>query len=130
MAGHRLRDYPYWRDQAPLRDIGEGGPLPENADVVVVGAGYSGLSVALHLARAGRDVVVIDQDRPGEHASTQNFGAVGRTIRHKFTSCKSSHTASIGARICFTNSFMISRWSQKCIRITIGNNQNRKLRPY
>ena len=85
MAGLQIRNYPFWRDQAPLRAIGEAGPLPEKADVVVIGAGYSGLSVALHLARAGRDVVVIEQDRPGEHASTQNFGAYGRTIRHKFT---------------------------------------------
>ena len=99
MSGHRLRDYPYWRDQAPLRDIGEDGPLPEKADVVVVGAGYSGLSVALHLARAGRDVVVIDQDRPGEHASTQNFGAVGRTIRHKFTAVAEEVGLSTAVRI-------------------------------
>jgi len=85
MTGQPLQNYPFWRVDAPLRAIGEEGPLPGKADVVVVGAGFSGLSVALHLARAGRDVVVIDQDQPGFHASTQNAGAAGRTIRHKFT---------------------------------------------
>ena len=99
MAGHRLRDYPFWRAQAPLRAIGEEGPLPGKADVVVVGAGYSGLSVALHLARAGRDVVVIDQDQPGAHASTQNAGAVARTIRHKFTAVTKEVGLSTAVRI-------------------------------
>ena len=30
------------------------------ADVAVIGAGFTGLSAALHLARAGRDVVVVE----------------------------------------------------------------------
>lgn len=80
-----VKDYPYWWEAAPPRPVGENDPLPTRADVLVVGAGYSGLSVALNLARAGRHVVAIDQDMPGRYASTMNFGAVNRTIRLKFT---------------------------------------------
>ncbi|MBF9035535.1 FAD-dependent oxidoreductase [Rhodobacterales bacterium HKCCE2091] len=45
-----------------------------SADVCVVGGGYTGLSAALHLARAGRRVVVIDAWRIGHGASGRNGG--------------------------------------------------------
>ncbi|QWF23215.1 FAD-dependent oxidoreductase [Nocardioides sp. LMS-CY] len=42
------------------------GGLPDRASVVVVGAGYAGLTTALTLADAGVDVVVLEAaDRPG-----------------------------------------------------------------
>ncbi|MEJ6401265.1 NAD(P)/FAD-dependent oxidoreductase [Yoonia sp. 2307UL14-13] len=47
------------------------------ADVCVVGAGYTGLSAALHLARKGLDVVVLDAHRVGFGASGRNGGQVG-----------------------------------------------------
>ncbi len=46
------------------------------ADVAVVGAGYTGLSAALHLAEAGTRVVVLDQGEPGWGASGRNGGQV------------------------------------------------------
>jgi len=48
----------------------------DSADVVVVGAGYTGLSTALHLARAGRGVVVLDAGEPGWGCSGRNGGQV------------------------------------------------------
>ncbi len=47
------------------------------ADVCVVGGGYTGLSAALHLRRAGRDVVLIEANRLGSGASGRNGGQVG-----------------------------------------------------
>jgi gamma-glutamylputrescine oxidase len=47
------------------------------ADVCVVGAGYTGLSAALHLAQAGRDVVLLDAQRVGFGASGRNGGQLG-----------------------------------------------------
>jgi len=47
------------------------------ADVAVVGAGFTGLSAALHLAQAGLSVVVLDAQRVGWGASGRNGGQVG-----------------------------------------------------
>ena len=47
------------------------------ADVCIIGAGFTGLSAALHLARKGLDVVVLDAHRAGFGASGRNGGQVG-----------------------------------------------------
>ncbi len=46
-------------------------------DVVIVGGGYTGLSAAAHLAKAGTDVVLIDAHRFGDGASGRNGGQLG-----------------------------------------------------
>ena len=60
------------------------GPAPDappldgaqQADVVVVGGGYTGLSAALHLAQEGTDVVLLEAETPGFGASGRNNGQV------------------------------------------------------
>ncbi|MBV2143110.1 FAD-binding oxidoreductase [Falsochrobactrum sp. TDYN1] len=47
------------------------------ADVIVIGGGYTGLSAAYHLARQGADVVLIEAARFGDGASGRNGGQFG-----------------------------------------------------
>jgi glycine/D-amino acid oxidase-like deaminating enzyme len=47
-----------------------------SADVAVVGAGYTGLSAALHLAQSGRRVVVVEAQAVGHGGSGRNVGLV------------------------------------------------------
>jgi sarcosine oxidase subunit beta len=52
-------------------------PLPERADVVIIGGGILGLSLAYELARRGtRDVLVLDQAYLNAGASGRNGGGV------------------------------------------------------
>jgi NADPH-dependent 2,4-dienoyl-CoA reductase/sulfur reductase-like enzyme len=44
---------PYWWEAAP-REAPTDVALPARCDVAIIGAGYTGLSAALTLARAGR----------------------------------------------------------------------------
>ncbi|MGR3615109.1 MAG: NAD(P)/FAD-dependent oxidoreductase [Paracoccaceae bacterium] len=48
----------------------------QQADAVVVGAGFTGLSAALHLAESGVSVVLIDSQHPGWGASGRNGGQI------------------------------------------------------
>jgi glycine/D-amino acid oxidase-like deaminating enzyme len=51
-------------------------PLPETADVAVIGAGFTGLSAALALAKRGAKVVVLESETIGWGASSRNGGMV------------------------------------------------------
>lgn len=51
-------------------------PLPDSADVAVVGAGFTGLSAALALAKRGARVVVLESETIGWGASSRNGGMV------------------------------------------------------
>ena len=62
-------------------------PLPQlraeaSAEVVVIGAGYTGLSAVLHVAAAGREVVVFEAAQLGEGGSGLNGGQVIAGLKH------------------------------------------------
>ncbi len=72
---------PWWWEWAPLSES-RAHSLPPQVDCIVVGSGYTGLHAAITLARAGREVLVIDQAALGEGASTRNGGQVGSGNQH------------------------------------------------
>lgn len=47
-------------------------------DTIVLGAGIVGISVALHLQKAGRSVLLVDRRQPGEETSYGNAGLIQR----------------------------------------------------
>jgi gamma-glutamylputrescine oxidase len=51
------------------------------ADVCIVGGGFTGLSAAIHLAEAGADVVLIEADRIASGASGRNGGQIHSGLR-------------------------------------------------
>jgi glycine/D-amino acid oxidase-like deaminating enzyme len=67
-----MKQVPYWLDTAPRFPDRSGNPLPDRADVLVIGGGITGLSTALHCARKGATVVLVEKDRIGSGASGRN----------------------------------------------------------
>ncbi len=52
----------------------------QSADVVVIGAGVSGLTSAYYLAKAGKDVVVVEKGFVGGEASGRNGGMISERV--------------------------------------------------
>ena len=71
---------PYWWDQTPCAEM-EDSSLPAEADVLVIGSGYTGLHCALQTAAAGRTTVVIDAEAAGWGCSTRNGGQISGEIK-------------------------------------------------
>jgi glycine/D-amino acid oxidase-like deaminating enzyme len=80
------------------------GPLAgtQRAQAAVIGAGYTGLSAALHLAEAGRDVVVLEAADIGERASGVNGGQVIPGVKHDPDTLESMLGPSLGGRLVAT----------------------------
>ena len=72
-----FKEQPFWWDSwDPRAAIAQEPPIPNESDVVVIGAGYTGISCALELAAQGVSVTVVDEQAPGMGASTRNGGQV------------------------------------------------------
>src|SRR5579862_7115799 len=67
-------------------------------EVAVIGAGYTGLSTALHLATAGIEGVVIDRHEPGWGASGRNGGQVLPGLRYQRAELRQKFGPELGDR--------------------------------
>jgi glycine/D-amino acid oxidase-like deaminating enzyme len=76
-------------------------PLDQStsADVCVIGAGYAGLSTALHLAERGTQVVVLEAREPGFGGSGRNGGQVIPGLKYDPDEIEAAFGPEQGARL-------------------------------
>lgn len=75
-------------------------PLPPRVDVLVIGAGYTGLSAARETAAAGRSTLVLDAGALGTGCSSRNGGQVAYSIKPTFDELRAQHGSDRAFRIC------------------------------
>ena len=87
-----LAEHPSSWYTATARGVATHPPLDGAAttDVCVVGAGYTGLSTALHLAERGYSVVLLESRRVGWGASGRNGGQLGTGQRREESELEAS----------------------------------------
>jgi glycine/D-amino acid oxidase-like deaminating enzyme len=72
------------------------------AEIAIIGAGYTGLSAALQLSAAGRDVVVLEAVEVGDRASGVNGGQVIPGVKHDPDALEEIFGSTVGARLVKT----------------------------
>jgi len=88
---------PFWWDGQPQFENTD--VLPSTADIVIVGAGYTGLSAALTLSKSGKNVIVLDSEMIGFGASTRNGGMLGSGHKVSTDHAKKKYGEDIAAEI-------------------------------
>ncbi len=79
---------PLWTDQYPRPASLPISELTEKVDVAIVGSGYTGLNAAIVLAKAGADVVVLEQETIGWGASSRNGTMLTPGLKAKLKTIK------------------------------------------
>ena len=69
------------------------------ADVAIIGGGYTGLSAALHLAADGHQPVVLEANSLGWGASGRNGGVVSAKFRLSFADAATAHGMDVARRM-------------------------------
>lgn len=90
---------PFWWEDAGAPTSPPIDVLPGAVDVLVVGAGLTGLTAARTLARRGRSVLVADAGPPGIGASSRNGGMVLAGHRQSLEHFESRYGTELGHRM-------------------------------
>jgi glycine/D-amino acid oxidase-like deaminating enzyme len=99
MMPYKISVAPLWTLSAPMPELAAQSP-PSRVDVLVVGAGYTGLSAARETAQAGRSTLVLDAGAMGAGCSSRNGGQVAHSIKPSLGSLTSKYGADLAFRIC------------------------------
>ena len=67
-----MQEKNYWLTTVEMPVSDGSRPLPEVADVAVIGAGFTGLSAARTLAKRGAKVALLESESIGWGASSRN----------------------------------------------------------
>lgn len=71
----------------------------QQADVAIIGAGYTGLSAAHHIAKSGLSPIVLEANRPGWGASGRNGGVITAKFRLSFREIDAVHGRAMAQRM-------------------------------
>jgi len=66
-----MRNHIFWLDTPISQPVSGAEQAPDRCDVAIIGAGFTGLSTACHLARRGVDAVVFEKETLGGGASAR-----------------------------------------------------------
>lgn len=86
------RETPLWWDDTTFPGTEE-SQLPGTADVVVIGAGFTGLAAAARLGAHGKQTIVVDSGALGEGASGRNAGMIHAGARRGVDFLERKHGA-------------------------------------
>jgi glycine/D-amino acid oxidase-like deaminating enzyme len=81
---------PFWWERSPLAEPSE-QELPAQADVAIIGSGYTGLNAAIQTARGGRHTVVIEANAIGSGCSSRNGGQISTSIKTSYADLAAKH---------------------------------------
>ena len=93
-----FREEPYWWNVA-RPDVLSVVAVDRTYDVVIVGAGLTGLRAAIDLARAGMKVVIFDVEDAGFGASRRNAGYLGRSLKKSYSVLERTHGTNFARRV-------------------------------
>jgi glycine/D-amino acid oxidase-like deaminating enzyme len=99
MIPNEISVTPLWMQHAAMPPP-SAEALPGRVDVLVVGAGYTGLSAARETAAAGRSTLVLDAGEIGAGCSSRNGGQVAYSIKPSFKSLAAKFGKDAAFRIC------------------------------
>jgi glycine/D-amino acid oxidase-like deaminating enzyme len=91
-----------WSATAPAGSVCPPLGSALQVQAAVIGAGYTGLSAALHLAQAGREVAVLEAAELGARASGSNGGQVIPGLKHDPDELERMFGREVGARLAAT----------------------------
>jgi glycine/D-amino acid oxidase-like deaminating enzyme len=90
---------PFWQGAVAIPTL-EQRALPKSVDVLIVGAGYTGLSAARETAAAGLDTWVLDAGAIGAGCSGRNGGQVAYSLKPSLEVLATRHGPERAFAIC------------------------------